>query len=430
MQKDLPDRHRARSPIPLLATIVAVVGLPGFAVAQPFNPDFRLTLTGGLVTIGDTIDSEVILDNDFDPVSGWNYFVSYPNFSLGLVNLSSGPGLATVFNGGPPEFEVLQEVPGVPAYQHAATINSAPPLFTIPPGTGRTLSIATYLAITQLGDADLSFLTAPTPSTVTDGGQQVWIPELVGATITGRGSPDPNYELFFDSPTLEAGSNEVRVLLNNTGDSIGAWSYAAKFDASQLDVTALQTGTATLLANNGSPPDFEDFDMINNGFVHVVVVNNLLTNGIPPGGDLELLVATISAPPDYIGESTLRFVAESGVQVLVVPLNLGIGVPPNTTPYCLTTNHSFDRGDCNDDGMFGIADAVFGLSVVFQGDMPNCPDACDANDSEQIDIADPVYTLTALFNGGTPPPGSGNCLMDPGPASFSDLACVDATACP
>ena len=79
----------------------------------------------------------------------------------------------------------------------------------------------------------------------------------------------------------------------------------------------------------------------------------------------------------------------------------------------LVATGGFDRGDCNDDGNYDIADAITLLDNLFLGGDVNCDDACDGNDDELKDIADPVYFLSSLFIGGPMPPGNGTCAPDP-----------------
>ncbi|MGE3165413.1 MAG: hypothetical protein AB7O52_10950 [Planctomycetota bacterium] len=102
----------------------------------------------------------------------------------------------------------------------------------------------------------------------------------------------------------------------------------------------------------------------------------------------------------------------------------------------VTTDPGFRRGDCNADGAFNIADAVFALSTLFppQGGPPaiQCNDACDSNDDGQLNIADAVAALAELFPGPSgpsplPPPGSSACGVDP---TSDALDCVNYTNCP
>ena len=76
----------------------------------------------------------------------------------------------------------------------------------------------------------------------------------------------------------------------------------------------------------------------------------------------------------------------------------------------------FQRGDCNGDGSFNIADGIFTLDSLFSGGPTgDCADGCDSNDDGSINIADAVYSLAALFSGGAMPmpPSPGSCGVDP-----------------
>ena len=94
----------------------------------------------------------------------------------------------------------------------------------------------------------------------------------------------------------------------------------------------------------------------------------------------------------------------------------------------------FVRGDCNGEGAFNIADAVFLLGVLFPAPgapqtIPECDDACDANDDGALNIADAVAILDALF--GSPPtpipPPTGTCGDDLNTPDM--LSCVTQPSC-
>lgn len=98
----------------------------------------------------------------------------------------------------------------------------------------------------------------------------------------------------------------------------------------------------------------------------------------------------------------------------------------------ITTNAvPFLRGDANADGGVNLADAIFGLSSLFQIGGPKlaCLDAGDANDDGNFAISDPVYTLSFLFTLGSPPPPPpfATCGIDP---TDDPLECSDYPGCP
>ncbi len=90
---------------------------------------------------------------------------------------------------------------------------------------------------------------------------------------------------------------------------------------------------------------------------------------------------------------------------------------------------SFDRGDCNADGTYNIADAINALNILFaMGGPAPCDDACDSNDDGGFDISDAVYVLTNLFSmGPEPEPPFGGCGADP---TSDALTCAGFPPCP
>ncbi len=96
-----------------------------------------------------------------------------------------------------------------------------------------------------------------------------------------------------------------------------------------------------------------------------------------------------------------------------------------------SSSPTFERGDCNGDGGFNIADAIALLSFLFTpgGPPPSCSDSCDANDDGALDIGDAIEILNVLFGGSAvlPPPFAG-CGEDP---TIDGLGCAISTgACP
>ncbi len=101
----------------------------------------------------------------------------------------------------------------------------------------------------------------------------------------------------------------------------------------------------------------------------------------------------------------------------------GLGGAPTGGPI-------FKRGDCNADGGFNIADAIYLLASLFSGGPPGiCEDACDANDDGGINIADAISALATLFSGAPNPPAPGpdDCGEDP---TADSLECDSFPSCP
>ena len=120
------------------------------------------------------------------------------------------------------------------------------------------------------------------------------------------------------------------------------------------------------------------------------------------------------------------------------PENLGIGVfhQVNACIYdgfvlaATLISSPFQRGDCNVDGSYDVADPIFLLTELFDpGPLElACADACDANDDGVLNIADPIYVLSDLFGAGAEPPDPFvACGEDPTP---DEEGCSDFPLCP
>ena len=81
----------------------------------------------------------------------------------------------------------------------------------------------------------------------------------------------------------------------------------------------------------------------------------------------------------------------------------GRGVPPTL----------FVRGNCNDDGVVDVSDAISLLLYLFLGDRtPGCLDGCDVNGDQNVQVSDAVALLNYLFTPGgfaIPAPSPGEC---------------------
>ena len=82
----------------------------------------------------------------------------------------------------------------------------------------------------------------------------------------------------------------------------------------------------------------------------------------------------------------------------------------------------FVRGDANQNGSVNLADAIFGLAYLFQGQQATCLDAIDVNDNGAVNIADVIALLAYLFSGGPEP-------AVPFPTAGNDPT-LDAIGCP
>jgi hypothetical protein len=88
---------------------------------------------------------------------------------------------------------------------------------------------------------------------------------------------------------------------------------------------------------------------------------------------------------------------------------------------------AFVRGDANDDGVVGLADAMATLQWLFQGGAPVCGEAADFDKNGEVAMNDAVALLQYLYQGGAPaaapattpgPSCRASCMFD-----YSDAPC-------
>ncbi|MEM7261881.1 MAG: hypothetical protein AAF488_07790 [Planctomycetota bacterium] len=135
------------------------------------------------------------------------------------------------------------------------------------------------------------------------------------------------------------------------------------------------------------------------------------------------------APSTESANSMSRALAIDGEEVWVGASCIGPGSPGPGGVYIYDLNPSFIRGDCNQDELVDISDAIEALSRLFViADAVVCEDACDFNDDGQFDVADPVATILFLFFGSVPIPAPGSiCGGDP---TTDALFCRSLPTCP
>lgn len=192
------------------------------------------------------------------------------------------------------------------------------------------------------------------------------VPSPFTPTIMGNGEDD--YLLTFDPPVLSVG---LELLTNNLAD---------------------HTLTVNLLS--GPSVTFTDADLETspNTFEFVGVTS--------PTPIVSIFLDTVDGA-----------VQNDGISVILLP-------------------RQFQRGDCNQDSSFNIADAISILSFLFSGGTtPDCLDPCDSNDDGDLDISDAVAVLSYQFIPGSPnlPAPFPGCGIDP---TFDPLPCRVSPNCP
>ncbi|MGE3164291.1 MAG: 5'-nucleotidase C-terminal domain-containing protein [Planctomycetota bacterium] len=185
--------------------------------------------------------------------------------------------------------------------------------------------------------------------------------------------------------------------------------------------------TLDFLANGGDNYPFPSFTTLNPSFANRVDLSSVAQPAgaatfAAPGSEqdalAEYLAATFLTTP--YGDPDTASDQDQRLQNLSRRMD---------TVAALVAQVAFQRGDCNDDAVANIADAVYLVDALFAGGpIPNCQDACDANDDGLTNVADVVFLAQALFAGGSQPPAPGGvCGQDP---TADAIGCSTASACP
>ncbi len=288
-------------------------------------------------------------------------------------------------------------------------------------------------------------------SVVGEGGEDVWTFEYLFADRDSTGFRDDGGASTLQSVLIDvAGKARSDGSLDLDAATQGEWSEdrhvgvmqlhlpreATTGDAIELDywglVPAIPYGPSEPVLVNTSPvavaqTDFGDDPIILAGGVAEVLLD---ASGSDDGDggvqQLDFLWRQTSGPggvtlTEPTAPRTIARLTRTGDYSFELLVSDGVAqdatavdfeVLPNTDP-------RFLRGDCLNDGIARLSDALLILEGLFRGaDLPACTSACDTNSDGEIDISDPIFLLRFLFVSG-PPPGS-----FPACESASDDACA------
>ena len=142
--------------------------------------------------------------------------------------------------------------------------------------------------------------------------------------------------------------------------------------------------------------DWEDAGRADRYEVHLWVPGEAQTQyELPEPGDPELRSS-------FRPKERLRPATTYNWQIVAV--NDANGKRTEGEVWSFRTESAFVRGDANADGMIDLADSIFVLSFLFQGnDRPSCLDAADSDDTGDLNLTDGVYLLNWLFQGEAAP---------------------------
>ncbi len=215
------------------------------------------------------------------------------------------------------------------------------------------------------------------------------------------------------------------------------FSMGLTYDTTLLSATGVDQGPTLQALEQGAGAEYYEVGLHSDGLTVGVIYDFQGVNQIQYGTEDQVLIVnfdTVAAnlagtAPGVVVNTTLTPAEGLGpTGVTLVMVVAGSSVPMNSVSgvLALSSLGGFDRGDCNADSLFDLADVIALLGGLFSGDPLSCLDACDTNDDELFDIADAIKGLNVLFSGDTPPPGAGTCAPDP---SGTALDCVSFPPC-
>ncbi len=402
--------------------------------------DFTITVTGGEVTDGAILSSTVRVEAE-SSFGGLNFGVYHDPAILELLGVSPSGFTEAEFDATVPEFQEITL--GVDRYSYNLILGA-----NFPVGLGpleENWVVAEYLGsaaegVTSLELASSNDATSPPVVTLLSGTQLE--PETNDALVFTNTTLEEQFFFGVDAaPRFTQDTDFSVALFLNTALPLEAWSFG--FEATSLDSPPLDIGASFPLEmvvqgsdvqalNGGDGPDFLDFQVFPTGFTMEAIVSLSGVATLPADTEQVIDLATFFAnfPLELSATIVLGFTNSFGPAVSIDPLDFDPFGPGFDELVPTSSNPSFNRGDCNDDLSYNIADAVFELGFLFtMGASPNCDQACDANSDGAINISDPVFTLNSLFSGGPPPQGNGMCASGFG-SSSSSLGCDGTMGCP
>lgn len=204
---------------------------------------------------------------------------------------------------------------------------------------------------------------------------------------------------------LETG--DVRILMSNSAPLAG-WSYGMCHDNTVLTILEVNAGEAMALINDGDGPDFYGIALLeaDGGYTVGVIGLGAGLGHLPVGVDQEIELAhygaDVVAPASSLVEPCI--LGDPTVLITVVEWQTGDDHVPETIGATIAIVNAFSRGDVNGDGVHTLADPLYELDALFEGNVElTCADAADINDDGQLAIDDPIALLNGLFLGGPPP---------------------------
>ncbi|MHC4936989.1 MAG: hypothetical protein ACYTGJ_12315 [Planctomycetota bacterium] len=378
-----------------LCSVLALLLSATVALAGGGDPAYLLSASDGSGATGDAIALDIAIDSSAGgDLQGWSFGLCSDPSALQVDSLTLGAASLIADDGG-----FIQQT----LFSDGITLGVVVNLLgstVIPPSASVDVAQAGY---TILGTTDTaatfcnSLGTPPVATVVVVGGQSI-SPVLDAGLIDVL---DPN-ELVMSSATA---------ILGNSVDTVVSFNSVAapEADAASLSLTYdAAICTPTNIANTAGA----DFFAVQATAAGEIVLGLIMDTGSGtaaiPASPSQTDLVTITWSCDAEGTSALSFTDGLGSPPADNELILGQsgGYQPTLVDGSLTViNYNpFVRGNCNDDIVVDLGDAIFLLNYLFQGGpAPNCDDACDFDDDADLGIPDAVGILNYQFLGGAAP---------------------------
>lgn len=401
----------------VLGLALALACFAGVAQAQDYTMSASDGAPGGNTAV-------VSLDSSTGGnIQGWSYGLCN-GAAVMPTSVVDGSTTATVGAGGmPPAFDTITLFPN--GWTVGVVIDFLG-CCTLAPGAGLEMNIATYdvSGLAPLEVADLTWCDATLGSpavanVVVVSGASIPFASVDGSLTGGEPVPAWIYDASEETFT-GAGMNTSTVgfsITDNDGptdDTQGfsmGWSHTS-LNGTAADVTAVNPAGDVAAIGGGAGPSFFGLTTFPGTGWTVGVVYAFL------GG---VFVQFPAGSPAAVAADYTYDVTQD--DVITITQDNGLGSPPvanvvvvsgasfaadgldGSITLTLAVDIAFIRGDCNDDGIVNIADAVWTLNALFQGGPAGpCAEACDANNDGLYDATDATYTLNWRFLDGPPPP--------------------------
>jgi hypothetical protein len=170
-----------------------------------------------------------------------------------------------------------------------------------------------------------------------------------------------------------------------------------------FDLTSNTIGTENLGGTDGLQVS------LNTSYIHP----NLAIEFAKPKQWLSVEPLTGTVAPGEADTLTLKFVStdlDTGTYQANVKITSNDPLPQNNplilpaTLNVLPPGPFYMCGDCNEDAIVNISDAVYLISYIFSGGpAPNPLEAGDSNCDALVNISDAVYLIGYIFSGGSVP---------------------------